>query len=83
MNAPRIPDPRNIEVIDEPTAAMFRAAAPAQRVLAASEAHRSARSMLKSRVEQLHPDWPSEEVHREVARRFFGHDASGILEAFG
>ncbi len=83
MTAPRIFDPRNIEVIDEATAAMFRAAEPAQRVLVASEAHRSVRSMLKSRVEQLHPEWPSEAVHREVARRFFGHDASGILKALG
>ena len=83
MMPARIPDPRSIEVIDDATAVMFRAATPAQRVLVASNAHSAARAMLASRVEQLHPDWPSEAVHREVARRFFGHDAAGILEALG
>ena len=83
MNTPRIPRPEDIEVIDDATAAMFRAATPAQRVLVASNAHGAARAMIRSRVEQLHPTWSSEEIHREVARRFFGHDAAGILEAFG
>ncbi len=83
MMPPRIPRPEDIEMMDDATAAMFRAASPAQRVLVASNAHFSARAMLRSRVEQLHPDWSTEEIHREVARRFFGYDAAGILEALG
>lgn len=83
MMPSRIPEPGDIEVIDEATAAMFRAMTPAHRVRVASNAHQAARAMLKSRAEQLHPDWSSEEIHREVARRFFGHDAVGILEALG
>ena len=79
----RILEPRDIEVIDEATAAMFRAMTPAQRIMIASNAHRSARIMLKARVEQLHPDWTPEAVHCEVLRRLLGHGSSKLLEACG
>jgi hypothetical protein len=72
-----------VEVIDDATAAMFRAMTPAQRVLAASNAHRSARRMLTARVQQLHPDWPPETVYREVLRRLLGDGASRFVEALG
>ena len=69
MNAPRIPDPRDIEVIDDATAAMFRAMTPAQRVIAACDAHTTARLMTTARVIKLHSDWPDDGIRSEVARR--------------
>jgi hypothetical protein len=82
--ATRLPDRRVVvEVIDDATAAMYRAMTPAQRVAAASAMHRAARLTLSAVVRQLHPDWPPPAVHREVLRRLLGHGASGLLEALG
>lgn len=82
---PPQPQPRRIvvEVIDDATAAMYRALTPAQRVKIASNAHRSARRMLTARVQQLHPDWPADAVHREVLRRLLGDGAGRFIEALG
>jgi len=67
--APRIPDPRDIEVIDDATAAMFRAMTPAQIVAVACDAHDTATAMMAVRVRELHPDWPRDRVRLEVGRR--------------
>jgi len=69
MNPPRIPDPRDIEVIDDATAAMYRAMTPAQRVVAACDAHTTARLMTTARVREIHPEWPDDAVSAEAARR--------------
>ena len=69
MNAPRVPDPRDIEVIDEATAAMFRAMTVPQRVLAACDAHTTARLMTTARLRELHPEWPDDRLRAETARR--------------
>lgn len=75
--------PIRVEVIDDATAAMFRAMTPAQRVIVSSNAHRSARRMLTARVQELHPDWTPTAVHREVLKRLLGHGSSGLLAALG
>lgn len=65
-------EPSRIEVIDDATAAMFRAMTPYQRAQVASNAHRSARTMITSVVKQLHPDWNEDDVLTEVYRRMTG-----------
>ena len=64
-------EPRRIvvEVIDDATAAMYRAMTPAQRVAAACDAHDTAFSMTLARVRQQHPDWPEAQLRLETARR--------------
>jgi hypothetical protein len=39
--------------------------------------------MLKSRIEQLYPDWSAEMKHREFLRRLLGDGATRYLEAHG
>lgn len=65
----RIPEPRDIEVIDDATAAMFRAMTPAQTVAIACDAHDTATAMTGARVREEYPDWPRERVRLEVGRR--------------
>ena len=65
------PLPRRIvvEVIDDATAAMFRAMTPAQRVAVAARAHRTARTLVSAGVRHAHPTWTTEQVSGEVLRR--------------
>ena len=65
----RIPDLRDIEVMDDATAAMFRAMTPAQTVAIACDAHDTATAMTTARVRESHPDWPADRVRLEVGRR--------------
>jgi hypothetical protein len=67
-----MPEPGRIEVIDDATAAMFRAMTPAQRVASALRSHRMAREFVTAVVRHHHPDWAEELVAREVARRMSG-----------
>jgi hypothetical protein len=62
-------DPRNIEVLDDEMAAVFRAMTGAQRLKIASDMFRSARRMLLSHLAAEHPDWDEERLQRETARR--------------
>jgi hypothetical protein len=72
-----------IEVIDRIQAAILAAKTPAERIALANSAHRCARIMLKSRVEQLYPDWPADRQQREFLRRLLGDGANRYLEAHG
>lgn len=65
----RIPDPRDIEVIDDATAAMYRAMSPAQTVAIACDAHATATAMTAAQVRDQHPDWSPDRVRLEVGRR--------------
>ena len=58
-----------VEVIDDATAAMYRAMTPAQRIAAACDAHDTAFAMTLARVRQLHPDWSEVQLQLETARR--------------
>ena len=69
MMPARIPELRDIEVIDDATAAMFRAMTPAQTVVIACDAHDTATAMTAARVCEEHPDWPRDRVRLEVGRR--------------
>jgi hypothetical protein len=77
MSQPRI------EVIDRTIATILAAKTPAERIALANSAHRCARIMLKSRVEQLHPDWSPAQQQREFLRRLLGDGANRYLEAHG
>jgi hypothetical protein len=50
-----------IDVIDRVYAAILAAKIPAERIAMANAAHRTARTMLRSRILQLHADWTGEQ----------------------
>lgn len=58
-----------IEVIDDAMVAILRQKTEAERLAIAWGMWDSAREMLRNLVRAEHPDWPEEEVNREVARR--------------
>jgi hypothetical protein len=62
-------DPRNIEVVDDDMAEVFRAMTGAQRLKIASDLFASARRMIASHLATEHPDWDEQQVQRETARR--------------
>jgi len=64
-----------IEVIDRAYAAILAAKTPAERIAMADSAHRAARTMIETRVRQLHPYWTDEQRRRECLRRLLGHGA--------
>jgi hypothetical protein len=79
--------PRNeklrIEVVDPKVAAILAAKTPAERIALANQAHRFACQMIKARVEQLYPEWSTEQKHHEFLRRLLGDGAKRYLEAHG
>ncbi len=74
---PQDPPPRRvvIEVIDDATAAMYRAMTPAQRIAAACDAHDTAFAMTSAQVRRSHPDWTQSQVRAESARRLLRESA--------
>jgi hypothetical protein len=72
-----------IEVIDRTYAAILSAKTPAERIAMADAAHRTARTMVRNRVWQLHADWTEEQRHREYLRRLIGHGADRYLATRG
>ena len=62
-------DPRNIEVLDDEMAAVFRAMTGAQRLKIASGMFSSARRMIASHLASEHPDWDEQRIQQETARR--------------
>lgn len=60
-----LPDPRQLEIWSRWT--------PAQRLAAAAAHTRYLRRALAAQLSSLHPDWPPEQVEREVARRHLGN----------
>jgi hypothetical protein len=54
-----------IEVIDREYAAILAAKNPAERLAIANEAHTTACVMIRSIVNQLHPNWTAEQQHTE------------------
>jgi hypothetical protein len=65
----RILDPSRIEVVDEAAAEILRRKTPAEKIEMALGCSRLIRQVIEGRIRSLHPDWPDEEVAREVARR--------------
>lgn len=58
-----------IEVIDDATAEMFRKKTPAERVMMAAAAHRTAWALIEAQVRRNHSDWTEEQIRTEAARR--------------
>jgi hypothetical protein len=62
-------DPRNIEVVDDDMAQVFRAMTGAQRLKIANDMFESARRMIASHLASEHPDWDEQRLQEETARR--------------
>jgi Rv0078B-related antitoxin len=62
-------DPRNIEVVDDDMAEVFRSMTGAQRLKIANDMFESARRMIASDLASEHPDWDEQRIQEETARR--------------
>jgi Rv0078B-related antitoxin len=62
-------DLRNIEVVDDDMAEVYRAMTGAQRLKIASDMFASARRMIASHLAAEHPDWDERRIQEETARR--------------
>jgi hypothetical protein len=62
-------DPRNIEVLDDDMAEVFRSMTGAQRLKIANDMFESARRMIASHLAAEHPDWDEQRIQEETARR--------------
>ena len=65
-------DPRQIEVIDDEMAAVWRAKSGEERLRIANRMFLFARRTVRADVRAEHPDWDDARVNREVMRRL-GH----------
>lgn len=62
-------DPGQIEVIDDIMAEILRRKTPAERIKIGFGIWTSARNMLIAHLKSLRPEWNTERLEREVARR--------------
>ena len=62
-------DPRNIEVVDDQMAEIFRSKSEAERLAIAHSMWRSASRMIRCVLRAEHPDWTDGQICREAARR--------------
>jgi hypothetical protein len=62
-------DPRNVEVMDDDMAAVLRTKTGAERLRIADGLFTFARNHITARLRREHPDWPEQQLRREVARR--------------
>jgi hypothetical protein len=62
-------DLRRIEVIDDTMVEVLRKKTPEERLQIGFGLWRSARKLLRGQLASLHPEWDSERLNREVARR--------------
>lgn len=62
-------DPRNIEVPDDATVAMYRNKSGPEKLRILDGMYRSAVKFARGGVLAAHPDWSPEQVEREVIRR--------------
>ena len=60
---------RAFEMLDEAMVAPLRGKTPAERLAISNGMWRSARRMIEAILRKEHPDWPSEAIQREMARR--------------
>jgi hypothetical protein len=60
---------RRIDIIDDRMAELLRAKTEAERFAMIDRSWRFARQMIQSMIIHEHPDWPEDQVRREVARR--------------
>jgi hypothetical protein len=62
-------DASRIEVIDDDVADILRTKSPAERVAMIVDADRVMRLRMEATLRTWHPDWSSDQIHREIARR--------------
>ena len=62
-------DPRQIEVMDDAMAEVYRKKTAAERLRIANEMYLFARRMIRAQITASHPDWTETQVTRETARR--------------
>jgi lauroyl/myristoyl acyltransferase len=65
----RLMNAERIEIVDRQMAEILAAKTEAERLQIAWGMWRSARRMLTRLLTSEHPDWPPEDVQREVSRR--------------
>lgn len=70
-------DPRNLEVLDDDMAEVFRSMTGAQRLKIANDLFESARRMIGSHLAAEHPDWDEQRLQEETARRL-SHGELGV-----
>jgi hypothetical protein len=58
-----------VEVMDDAMADILRQKTEAERLLIAGRMYKSARTILRGAIRTEHPDWDTEQVNREIARR--------------
>jgi tRNA U54 and U55 pseudouridine synthase Pus10 len=68
------------DVIDDQMAAVLREKTELERLQIGFEMWHSAQKMIRAIVAAEHPEWSSEEVHREVAKRMSHGDSESIQE---
>ena len=66
---------RHIDAMDEVMASVWRSKTPAERLAVAHGMWRFARDTLRNLLRAEHPDWTTEQVEGEAARRL-SHGAS-------
>lgn len=62
-------DWRRIEVIDDVMTEILRRKTPAERIAIGFGLWRSAQKLLGAQLTSLHPEWDSQRIEREIARR--------------
>ena len=62
-------DPRQIEVMDDAMADVYRKKTAAERLRIVNDMYLFARRMIRGQVAANHPDWTEEQVTQETARR--------------
>ncbi len=62
-------DDRDLEIVDDEMAAVFRGKTPGERLRVAFGLWTSTRSMLERLIRSQHPDWDDRAVKAEVVKR--------------
>ena len=62
-------DPRQIEVMDDAMADVYRNKTSAERLRIANDLWKSAQRMFRAQVQAAHPEWDEAQIVRETARR--------------
>jgi len=75
----RLPDTRQIEVVDDAVAEVLRRKTPAQRIAMVLAANRTMRLVIEGFLRTRHPDWDDRQIMKEVARRM-SLGASGLIK---
>jgi hypothetical protein len=65
-------DPTRIEVMDDTIAKVLQAKQPWERVAMIGQAHRTMKALIEGHLRTWHPDWPDEQIKREIRRRLLG-----------